>query len=317
MNQVKIFLSHSSKDKDFVRRLHNELKGFRHDVWIDENEISVGDSIFTEIEKGLNKSDYVIIVLSRNFNLSKWARAELEATFHLETKYDKKLILPCLIEDTEIPLLIATRKYADFREDFTSGLFEIIKTITPKEKEEEMDVYIKNSLVVLDILDTEGKKVKYIKTATHVSLIDNNTHYIDCISADGEIEEITDHIGKITRFYHESGMNFFEWNYDRVLMKGDSHERKLTATINNGFTNNEEYWETISNNHNTDKFVVIVKFPDKRKPKNWYMEERFGTKYLGRTKETIKTNIIDDKFCLILTVETPQIHRAYVLRWEW
>lgn len=40
-----IFLSHNSKDKEFVRRLANRLESYGVKVWVDEAEIKVGESL--------------------------------------------------------------------------------------------------------------------------------------------------------------------------------------------------------------------------------------------------------------------------------
>jgi hypothetical protein len=36
---AKIFISHSSKDKEFVRQLKKDLEEFGHEIWLDEREI--------------------------------------------------------------------------------------------------------------------------------------------------------------------------------------------------------------------------------------------------------------------------------------
>ena len=41
----KIFICHSSNDKVFVRKLANELERHDIDIWLDEREIKVGDSL--------------------------------------------------------------------------------------------------------------------------------------------------------------------------------------------------------------------------------------------------------------------------------
>ena len=52
---MKIFLSHSSKDKEFVRKLADDLKTYGLSVWFDEWEIKVGDSITNKISQGIDE----------------------------------------------------------------------------------------------------------------------------------------------------------------------------------------------------------------------------------------------------------------------
>lgn len=129
MSKKKVFVSHSSADKEFVRRLVDDLKKIDlPDVWFDEQSIAVGDSIPQEIEKGLKDADYVIVVLSPNSVDSPWVRLELDAT-HMS---DDTLVLPVLIDDCEIPTLLKARKYADFRgeSNYDSAFKELAEVLT-------------------------------------------------------------------------------------------------------------------------------------------------------------------------------------------
>jgi ribosomal protein S18 acetylase RimI-like enzyme len=66
------FISHSSKDKkNVVDEFVKELK--KHfNVWYDSNNILTGDTILTEVNKGLNQSYCLIVILTDNFMKSKW-----------------------------------------------------------------------------------------------------------------------------------------------------------------------------------------------------------------------------------------------------
>jgi hypothetical protein len=58
------FLSHSSKDKPFIRQLAADLTANGIDVWLDEQRIGVGDSIPEQIAQGLAQSDYFLVAIS-------------------------------------------------------------------------------------------------------------------------------------------------------------------------------------------------------------------------------------------------------------
>ena len=64
MNIRGVFLSHSSKDKDQVVRLATDLREAGVAVWLDEWEISVGDSISQKIQEGLKNYPYLAIWLT-------------------------------------------------------------------------------------------------------------------------------------------------------------------------------------------------------------------------------------------------------------
>ena len=60
-----IFLSHNKADVRFVRRLAKRLMKVGVFVWLDERELSVGDSLIEEIGKAIQRVDFVGAVLSR------------------------------------------------------------------------------------------------------------------------------------------------------------------------------------------------------------------------------------------------------------
>jgi hypothetical protein len=125
----KIFLCHSSKDKPFVRWLATELKKRTHEVFFDEWEIKVGDSIIEKISEGLTTHGYFAVVLSQESVKSNWVKKELNtATINTISNKDLKLF-PLLLEDCEIPILLKEYKYADFRNGRESPLNDFIDSI--------------------------------------------------------------------------------------------------------------------------------------------------------------------------------------------
>ncbi|WP_261627270.1 toll/interleukin-1 receptor domain-containing protein, partial [Pseudoalteromonas holothuriae] len=89
---IKIFISHASEDKaEFVRPLVSEISKL-YDVWYDEFNLNLGDSLLQSIQKGLIESDYGLVVLSPNFFKKHWTQAELDGLFSLEIATGKKII---------------------------------------------------------------------------------------------------------------------------------------------------------------------------------------------------------------------------------
>jgi hypothetical protein len=128
---AKIFISHSSKDKKFVRQLAGDLKDTGHLPWLDEWEIKVGECIAKKIEEGIYDADYVVIVLSKNATVSEWFDREWKSVYWDEVNNGKTIILPVLVEDCNIPKLLQTKKYADFRENYTTAFDALLKAVNP------------------------------------------------------------------------------------------------------------------------------------------------------------------------------------------
>lgn len=120
-----IFISHSSQDKPFVRRLAADLKakGFR--VWLDEKEIAVGQSIPQSIDDAISEARYILIILSKHSVLSPWVKRELNSALPAVVK-GEKVCLPAVIDDVEPPTLIGDIKYADFRRSYDEGLSSLL-----------------------------------------------------------------------------------------------------------------------------------------------------------------------------------------------
>lgn len=100
-----VFISHSSYDKDeVVRPLTLALQARDLRVWLDEQQMNVGDSIRGSIESALQKSRFGVVILSPAYKGSAWGKQELSALFAKE-KYQDKVILPIYhgvtIEDVE------------------------------------------------------------------------------------------------------------------------------------------------------------------------------------------------------------------------
>ena len=125
--QLRLFISHSSKDKGFVRRLVQDLKSHNLDVWIDEQELSIGDSIVQGVSEGLRDTDYFVLVISQNSTSSKWVQQEFNAAIMSELSENGAVVLPVRIDEAPLPRLLSDRIYADFRNDYNQGLQGLLR----------------------------------------------------------------------------------------------------------------------------------------------------------------------------------------------
>ncbi len=154
---AKIFISHSLKDKEFARKLSSDLSVLGHDPWLDEWEIKVGECIPSKIENSISKTDYVIIILSPSSVKSGWVDREWKTKYWEEIERKKTLVLPVLIEDCEISPLLKTKKYADFRKNYSIGLVELMGAISPMIKKVPELEEIKSTNYSSDISTLLGK----------------------------------------------------------------------------------------------------------------------------------------------------------------
>ncbi len=74
-----VFISHTSEDKaEVVRPLAIALRKAGLEVWYDEFELGIGDSLRRKIDKGLANSRFGIVVLSHAFFGRGWTEYELD-----------------------------------------------------------------------------------------------------------------------------------------------------------------------------------------------------------------------------------------------
>ena len=96
-----VFICHASEDKEeFVRPLAAALADSGLSVWYDESTLKIGDSLRQEIDAGLARSRYGIVVLSHNFFNKKWPQQELDGLLGKEV-VGVKVILPVWHRITE------------------------------------------------------------------------------------------------------------------------------------------------------------------------------------------------------------------------
>jgi hypothetical protein len=106
---MQIFISYSRRDEDFVRRLAQALAKSGLDVWMDLEDIEVGSKWSTAIQRGLDNSNVMLVVLSPASMAS--TNVEDEFTYYLD---HHKPIIPILLEPTKVHFQLGRLQYIDF-----------------------------------------------------------------------------------------------------------------------------------------------------------------------------------------------------------
>lgn len=89
-----VFISHASEDKHSVARpLAQLLRSSGVRVWLDENELHLGDSLREKIDEGLVHCRYGVVILSEAFFAKQWPQRELNGLFARETA-GQNILLP-------------------------------------------------------------------------------------------------------------------------------------------------------------------------------------------------------------------------------
>jgi hypothetical protein len=116
-----IFISYSRRDTEVMQRIVLFLRDQGFKVWVDNERLIPGTSIWEEeIEKAIKAASTVLVIMSPDSKNSEWVRREIS----LADQY-RKHILPILVhgdEDTSITLRLVTRQFVDLRQNEDAGL---------------------------------------------------------------------------------------------------------------------------------------------------------------------------------------------------
>jgi len=123
----KLFISYSTKDRDFVRKLEHSLNNY-YDVFIDYSDLTGGLEWENRIESAIEECHVFIAIVSVNASESKWIARE---TFLAEKR--KKPIIPVLLNG-ELPLRLLNLHYVDFGGKYEGGFADLLKAIEPLAK---------------------------------------------------------------------------------------------------------------------------------------------------------------------------------------
>ena len=125
----KVFVSHSSQDKDAVWPIVQHLVAYAAVPWVDALEMRPGDLLFTRIATAIEGSAYLLVMVSKNSVKSRWVEEEVRQAMSAEF-YDNRIrIIPCLLDDVTIPTFLRGRLYCDFSRGLAGGRVEVLRGI--------------------------------------------------------------------------------------------------------------------------------------------------------------------------------------------
>lgn len=139
---LKVFVSYSHVDLEFVHRLRCDLEAHHVNVWQDERELRVGDSVMRRIRDGIDSSDYFVLVMSEASLKSEWVQRELDVAMTHEIETATRKVLPVLIGNVDPPVLTKGKLYADFTKNYLQGLRALLGAIELKQEEPNVIVSV-------------------------------------------------------------------------------------------------------------------------------------------------------------------------------
>jgi hypothetical protein len=164
---MTLFISHCTADDAFVDRLAVELQLQGHQTWVDHTDMPPGTRWVSQLEKALESSDVMLLVLSEKSVASTYVQSEWHAFFDL-----KRPIYPIRLDSVGSPLFLRTYHHLDFRNpDKFYDQFNLLLSVLPRVEGDTMavspleDVTHTNKAQVVD--DEWQEYVNVIRKASH------------------------------------------------------------------------------------------------------------------------------------------------------
>src|SRR5579859_1339004 len=105
---MRLFISYSRGDSAVAQRLADDLAQQGYQVWLDVRSIPHGANWDNEVQRGLDESDMMLVMLSQS-SVSSQNVAD-EWSYFIDKR---KRILPVMLQQCEVPFRLSRRQRVD------------------------------------------------------------------------------------------------------------------------------------------------------------------------------------------------------------
>jgi tetratricopeptide (TPR) repeat protein len=140
-----VFLSHNRAQKDWTRELAIRLRSAGFKVWFDEWALRGGEVGSIGMERGLEESRHVVLVLSPEFIASEWTDYETQIALVLSPANRDRKLIPILHTKCDLPTRISRINWINFSdaigdpERFEFRLTQLMSDLNPDRYERPTD----------------------------------------------------------------------------------------------------------------------------------------------------------------------------------
>jgi len=117
MPELAAFISYAHEDRAAALEIVFGLQKRGCEVWIDQGELGVGDSIIECLAAGIAKVDFVIPVISKHSVESRWCRKEISLALtqelDLEGRFGVRWVLPLRLGKVTMPPTLRDKLYLE------------------------------------------------------------------------------------------------------------------------------------------------------------------------------------------------------------
>src|SRR5262249_1254782 len=115
------FISYSSKDDAFAKRLYADLQNKGVRCWFAEHDMPIGAKIIDAIDEAIRMRDKVLLILSGSAIGSDWLEGEMRRALDEERTRNQVVLFPVRLDDAVMQtsegwarLLLSQRNIGDF-----------------------------------------------------------------------------------------------------------------------------------------------------------------------------------------------------------
>lgn len=133
------FISYSSADQDFARRLHDDLQNNGVRCWFAPEDMKVGDEFRKAIGKEIRVRDKLLIILSENSIRSEWVGDEVEKALAEEKEQGALKLFPIRLDnavfeakDDWAEKIRLRRHIGDFSSDYDQAFQRLLRDLKPQ-----------------------------------------------------------------------------------------------------------------------------------------------------------------------------------------
>ncbi|MCC7446721.1 MAG: toll/interleukin-1 receptor domain-containing protein [Anaerolineae bacterium] len=137
---MQVFICYARADMPFALQLIEDLNDYDLTVWMDMQSIPHGANWDIEVQKGLDSSDLMLVLLTPSSVASQ--NVADEWSYFIEKN---KPIVPLMVELCEVPFRLSRRQRVDFTGDYKTGFEQLITAIgSPALRDPEATQRVRN-----------------------------------------------------------------------------------------------------------------------------------------------------------------------------
>ncbi len=95
-----LFISYSSNDSVFARRLHADLQDHGVRCWFAPEDLKIGDKLRPRIDEAIHLQDKLLLLLSEHALVSTWVEDEVEAAIEKEQRQKRDVLFPVRLDES-------------------------------------------------------------------------------------------------------------------------------------------------------------------------------------------------------------------------